>query len=80
MLNGFLQFLSISTAVHNRNNVVDIMVPYQPQQPAQQQPAHQQQMPALRLPSLDRDVTNNGGTNVHVKENKCYKVSVSFDR
>lgn len=48
----------------------------QPQQPAQPQAPHQP--PPLRLPSVDRD-TNNAGTN-YPEENKCYKVSVSFDR
>lgn len=48
----------------------------QPQQPAQPQAPHQQ---PLRLPSVDRD-TNNAGTNYPAEENKCYKVSVSFDR
>lgn len=48
----------------------------QPQQPAQPQALHQQ--PPMRLSSVDRDT--NAGTNYPAEENKCYKVSVSFDR
>lgn len=50
----------------------------QPQQPAQPQAPHQQ--PPMRLPSVERD--SNAGTNYNypAEENKCYKVSVSFDR
>lgn len=48
----------------------------QPQQPAPAQAPLQQPM---RLPSVDRD-TNNAGTNYPAEENKCFKVSVSFDR
>lgn len=49
----------------------------QPQQPIQPQAPHQQPM---RLPSVDRDTNNNAGTNYQGEENKCFKVSVSFDR
>lgn len=49
----------------------------QPQQPAQPQAPLQQPM---RLPSVDRDTNNNAGTNYPAEENKCFKVSVSFDR
>lgn len=50
----------------------------QPQQPAQPQAAALQQ--PLRLPSVDRDTNNNAGNNYPAEENKCFKVSVSFDR
>lgn len=58
------------------------MVPLSVAQYQQPQPNHQQQLPALRLPSVDRETVNNNGgaNNFHTKENKCYKVSVSFDR
>lgn len=64
-----------SVANNNGNNNIGIQ---QPLAQAQQHPNHQQQIP-LRLPSVDRDVSNNGSNN-YLEENKCYKVSVSFDR
>lgn len=81
-------FFYIDAAVHNRigGDSIGIVAgvnvgqpapaQIQPQQPVQPQPPHQQ---PLRLPSVDRDI-NNAGTNYPAEENKCYKVSVSFDR
>lgn len=40
----------------------------------------QQQMAGMRLPSAERDTTNNSFVNQPVNENKKYSVSVSFDR
>lgn len=63
-------------ATNNANNNAGLQ---QPMAPAiAHNPNHQQQMP-LRLPSVDRDISNSGSNN-YLEENKCYKVSVSFDR
>lgn len=50
-------------------------------QAGQQQPVPiQQQMAGMRMPSTERDTTNNSFVNQPLNENKKYNVSVSFDR
>lgn len=65
-----------ANAANNGNNNIGLQQPLAPA--VAHNPNHQQQMP-MRLPSIDRDISNSGSNN-YLEENKCYKVSVSFDR
>lgn len=72
-------------AVANNNNGNNNLIGHHQQQqpppvPPPGQPQQQQQMPGVRLPSAERDTTNNSGVNHQMEENKKFKVSISFDR